>query len=243
METDAAGCCEECRPWHPANFRNQVKVWEAEQRELEVEKRRKITREEYQREQEYEHTLSMLSDEERRKYKERQSVSFLYQKPPGFQDSAAGETQTSEAPESVEERRKSDLNLKTTRQGTNDEKKNGDRKHVENVIKGIQAVSKENLILKKAHGMSPPRGGIPASAENQQLVLPELESEEEEAMFKMAMMTDEERREYIKQERRNVKRMEKARIREARRVLEAAGIERKEIERSIASKRKKRQKQ
>lgn len=39
---------------------------------------------EYEAEQEYIKTLSYLSAEEQRKYKERQSVSFMYQKPPGM---------------------------------------------------------------------------------------------------------------------------------------------------------------
>ena len=44
---------------------------------------------EFEAEQEYIKTLSYLSAEEQRKYKERQSVSFMYQKPPGM-DAAIG---------------------------------------------------------------------------------------------------------------------------------------------------------
>ena len=39
---------------------------------------------EFQAEQDYMKTLSYLSPEEQKKYKERQSVSWLYQKPPGM---------------------------------------------------------------------------------------------------------------------------------------------------------------
>ncbi len=39
---------------------------------------------EFEAEQEYIKTLSMLSEDEQRKYKERQSISFLYMKPPGY---------------------------------------------------------------------------------------------------------------------------------------------------------------
>ena len=46
---------------------------------------------EYEAEQEYIKTLSYLSVEDQRKYKERQSVAFMYQKPPGM-DSAIGKT-------------------------------------------------------------------------------------------------------------------------------------------------------
>lgn len=43
-----------------------------------------VLQQEYEAEQEYIKTLSYLSTEEQRKYKERQSVSFMYQKPPGM---------------------------------------------------------------------------------------------------------------------------------------------------------------
>ncbi len=44
---------------------------------------------EYEAEQEYIKTLSYLSAEEQRKYKQRQSVSFMYQKPPGMDSGVA----------------------------------------------------------------------------------------------------------------------------------------------------------
>ena len=48
---------------------------------------------EFEAEQEYIKTLSYLSAEEQRKYKDRQSVSFMYQKPPGM-DAAIGKVQS-----------------------------------------------------------------------------------------------------------------------------------------------------
>ena len=39
---------------------------------------------EFNEEQQYLQTLSYLSRQEQEKYKERQSVSFMYQKPPGL---------------------------------------------------------------------------------------------------------------------------------------------------------------
>ena len=47
-------------------------------------RRRMFLQQEFQAEQDYMKTLSYLSPEEQRKYKERQSVSWLYQKPPGL---------------------------------------------------------------------------------------------------------------------------------------------------------------
>ncbi len=49
---------------------------------------------EFDAEQEYLKTLSYLTPEDQQKYTERQSVSFMYQKPPGFEaamSKAAGE--------------------------------------------------------------------------------------------------------------------------------------------------------
>ena len=43
---------------------------------------------EFQAEQDYMKTLSYLTPEEQAKYKERQSVSFMYQRPPGMQEAA-----------------------------------------------------------------------------------------------------------------------------------------------------------
>lgn len=50
--------------------------------------RRHMLQQEFQAEQDYMKTLSYLTPEEQAKYKERQSVSFMYQKPPGMQESA-----------------------------------------------------------------------------------------------------------------------------------------------------------
>ena len=46
---------------------------------------------EFDAEQEYLKTLSYLSPEEQQKYTERQGVSFMYQKPPGY-DAAMSKT-------------------------------------------------------------------------------------------------------------------------------------------------------
>lgn len=43
-----------------------------------------VTQAEFEAEQEYLHTLSFLSPEEQQRYKDRQQISFMYQKPPGY---------------------------------------------------------------------------------------------------------------------------------------------------------------
>ena len=70
------------KPWHPMNFRNRVKVWEAEQEHTKDQQLKERGRQEFEAEQEYLKTLSMLSAEEQEKYRLRQAVSWMYQKPP-----------------------------------------------------------------------------------------------------------------------------------------------------------------
>jgi hypothetical protein len=48
------------KPWHPQTFKNQARVWEAEHEDYEKEKRLLETRAEYEAEQAYLKTLSML---------------------------------------------------------------------------------------------------------------------------------------------------------------------------------------
>ncbi|PNH10227.1 putative zinc finger CCHC domain-containing protein [Tetrabaena socialis] len=61
------------KPWHPMSFRNRMKVWENEQDKGEADKIKEKAQAEFDAEQEYLKTLSEV-----------QSVSFMYQKPPGL---------------------------------------------------------------------------------------------------------------------------------------------------------------
>ncbi|KAG2447737.1 hypothetical protein HYH02_007197 [Chlamydomonas schloesseri] len=72
------------KPWHPMSFKNRMKVWEHEQDKTEKDKIKEKAQAEFDAEQEYLKTLSYLSPEEQRRYREVQSVSFMYQKPPGL---------------------------------------------------------------------------------------------------------------------------------------------------------------
>ncbi|GFR51029.1 hypothetical protein Agub_g13356 [Astrephomene gubernaculifera] len=72
------------KPWHPMNFKNRMRVWEHEQEKTQQEKAKEKAQAEFDAEQEYLKTLSYLSAEEQRRYKEVQSVSFMYTKPPGL---------------------------------------------------------------------------------------------------------------------------------------------------------------
>ncbi|KAG2430230.1 hypothetical protein HXX76_010328 [Chlamydomonas incerta] len=72
------------KPWHPMSFKNRMKVWEHEQDKVEGDKIKEKAQAEFDAEQEYLKTLSYLSADEQRRYREVQSVSFMYQKPPGL---------------------------------------------------------------------------------------------------------------------------------------------------------------
>ena len=72
------------KPWHPLNFRNQMRVFEAQEQAEKDAKARAEGKAEFDAEQEYLKTLSYLSPEEQKRYTERQGVSFMYQKPPGY---------------------------------------------------------------------------------------------------------------------------------------------------------------
>lgn len=72
------------KPWHPMSFKNRMRVWEHEQDKQQADKTKEKAQAEFDAEQEYLKTLSYLSPEEQRRYKEVQSVSFMYTKPPGL---------------------------------------------------------------------------------------------------------------------------------------------------------------
>ena len=76
------------KPWHPMNFANRAKVWEAEHQHYDDECRKAEALKEFEAEQHYVKTLSLLDPAEQEKYKARQSVAWLYMKPPGFNDAA-----------------------------------------------------------------------------------------------------------------------------------------------------------
>ncbi|GIL54466.1 hypothetical protein Vafri_9992 [Volvox africanus] len=64
--------------------RNRMRVWEAEHEKSEANKAKEKAQAEFDAEQEYLKTLSYLSAEEQQRYREVQSVSFMYTKPPGL---------------------------------------------------------------------------------------------------------------------------------------------------------------
>ncbi|GLC47322.1 hypothetical protein PLESTB_001219500 [Pleodorina starrii] len=72
------------KPWHPMSFKNRMRAWEAEQAKSDADRSKEKAQAEFDAEQEYLKTLSYLSAEEQQRYREVQSVSFMYTKPPGL---------------------------------------------------------------------------------------------------------------------------------------------------------------
>jgi hypothetical protein len=179
------------KPWHPANFRNRTKVWEAEQAHYAEEKRNQQAREEFEAEQEYEKTLSMLSAEEQEKHLARQSVAFLYTKPPGL-DAAIEKEATAmaaAAPAGADERRQQQQQPEP---GQKQRSGRNAGNYLAKVVSGFKAATDQHLQLKRSNmaGRSPPRGGGAAGDPNQQFVVGEVDSEEGEADSAKRCRTD-----------------------------------------------------
>lgn len=168
------------KPWHPANFRNQAKVYEAEQNAIREQKAKAQAKQEFEAEQEYIKTLSYLSAEEQRKYKERQSVSFMYQKPPGM-DSVVAKAKT-EAEGAGEAGPSSGGGLEAEQpQGRRPRQQERTKSHVADMLGAMAAHHQQDRFeVKHVSGMggrSPPRGGAAVGAANQQFLA---ESEDED---------------------------------------------------------------
>ncbi|GAX81956.1 hypothetical protein CEUSTIGMA_g9384.t1 [Chlamydomonas eustigma] len=84
------------KPWHPMNFRNRMKTWENEQKHMTDQKTKEKAQAEFDAEQEYLQTLSLLSPEQQQRWKDRQSISFMYQKPPGLDAALARDKEAEE---------------------------------------------------------------------------------------------------------------------------------------------------
>ncbi|KAF8058931.1 SERPINI1 [Scenedesmus sp. PABB004] len=77
------------KPWHPMNFRNQVRKYDAEQKAINDAKAREVALAEWQEEQERTAALAFLSPEEAKRQADRAAISFMYSKPPGMEAALA----------------------------------------------------------------------------------------------------------------------------------------------------------
>ncbi|KAF5830955.1 hypothetical protein DUNSADRAFT_13812 [Dunaliella salina] len=78
-----------------------MKKWEAETKAIQEQKIREQAQAEFQAEQEKMETYSLCSEAEQKRYRDRQSISFMYAKPPGLEAAlakqAAAETEKAKA--------------------------------------------------------------------------------------------------------------------------------------------------
>eukprot|EP00884_Botryococcus_braunii_P023476 jgi/Botrbrau1/9812/Bobra.0322s0017.2 len=172
------------KPWHPLNFRNQARVYEAEQESIRQAKANQQAKAEFDAEQDYMKTLSYLSQEEQERYKARQSVSFLYTKPPGFSEigdkikEGKGEEKEGAVVGSNEGGKAAEGGGRGRERGRPD---GSQRSHVVNMLGAIAALhSNEKWEVKHVSAMgrrSPPRGGLDPLADNQQLIVGESDEE------------------------------------------------------------------
>jgi hypothetical protein len=206
------------KPWHPMNFRNRARVWEAQQRNQEDQASKERARREFEAEQHYLKTISMLSSEEQERYRQRQSVSWLYMRPPGYSEGGVnGEGSGKDVGVN-----KTIINPSSSTSGTRlingHATRSHNAEHVSKVLQGIRAVAQTQLELKRKHAFASSSAGgenPPDEEENQRLVMPNMDSEDEERAFQLLKMSEQEREDYfsskMKQQRRKKQRRKKQR--------------------------------
>lgn len=172
------------KPWHPANFRNQAKVFEAEQAAIKAAKDKEIAKQEFEAEQDYIKTLSYLTEADRQKHQERQSVSWMYQKPPGVD--AIKPSSTQDAAGAGPSNANQQAGAAPQLEGPGAERQQRQRQpppkgHLANMLGAMVALKEqEKWEVKHVSGMgnrSPPRG-LQVNAASQQFLV---DDDEEDA--------------------------------------------------------------
>ncbi|PRW60741.1 zinc knuckle (CCHC-type) family [Chlorella sorokiniana] len=237
------------KPWHPLTFRNMARVYEKEQEHYEEEKRKAESRAEFEAEQAYLKTLSLLSPEEQEKYRQRQSVSFLYMKPPGYDAALERAEKAQQAGQAVGAGGEplaggaaagSGAAAQQQQQGGQQQQQRGRAPppggHMKAVLGGIKAVAQQaqqryelKHVSGTGMGRSPPRGGTSAAGDElQQFVVGEMDSEEEEEAIRLAAIPPDERRRMqraaAKAKRKEEKAAAAAQLDQAKAFLRAAGL-------------------
>ena len=88
------------KSWHPLSYRNQEKLFKAEQAERDRKKRDEAAAKEFAEQAEFFKNTELLSAKDREGLRNKQQLAFMYQKPPGF--NAMLERQKQEAAEAAE---------------------------------------------------------------------------------------------------------------------------------------------
>lgn len=92
--------------WHPMSFRNQEKLFKAEQEAETAKKRKEDAAKEFSEEQEFFKNTELLSAADRTSLRNKQQLAFMYQKPPGYEAMLEKEkAQAKEAKEAEERER------------------------------------------------------------------------------------------------------------------------------------------
>mmetsp|Transcript_15520 Transcript_15520/g.21423 ORF Transcript_15520/g.21423 Transcript_15520/m.21423 type:complete len:353 (+) Transcript_15520:127-1185(+) len=73
------------KPWHPSSYRNQRLLFMAEEKTAREEQHMKEAKEEFDREQEFFRSAELLGAKDRARVTDKAALSFMYQKPPGFE--------------------------------------------------------------------------------------------------------------------------------------------------------------
>ena len=82
--------------WHPLSYRNQERLFKAEQEEEAKKKRNELAKKEFAEQAEFFKNTELLSQSDRDALRNRQQLAFMYQQPPGFKEMQEREKEEAE---------------------------------------------------------------------------------------------------------------------------------------------------
>mmetsp|Transcript_587 Transcript_587/g.1710 ORF Transcript_587/g.1710 Transcript_587/m.1710 type:complete len:297 (-) Transcript_587:90-980(-) len=215
------------KPWHPSNFKNQARVYEAEQETIALAKRNALAKSEFEAEQYQMENLSYLSPEEREKHKATAQIAFMYQKPPGMD--------TVEKAAAAKEEAAKSGNGQNPSQGADGQGRGQGRRppkpppaggHVKHMLGAVAALGQaDSFELKPGMGglmgqRSPPRGGHDIDGRNQQFLVTSSDEENPPAVD-----LEQQARALLKQEKRSRKERKRKEVEAAEAFLRSAGVD------------------
>eukprot|EP00854_Cymbomonas_tetramitiformis_P019343 gene19343-23129_t len=74
------------KTWHPLSYRNQRLLYMAEEKSAKQASRDEQAKEDFARESEFFQAAELLSSKDRERVTDKQALSFMYQKPPGYEE-------------------------------------------------------------------------------------------------------------------------------------------------------------
>lgn len=219
------------KPWHPLNFRNQQRVFEAEQKHVAEKKAKEVAKAEFDAEQEYLRSLTYLSKDQQQLYRDKQSVSFLYTKPPGLDAALAKEKKAEEKVQTVNEPEKAAASAVAAPAAQESVSRaqllDKVRQDPFATVLAARAALETSGKFELRHGYgarSPVHGGFDDSCDNQKLIVdaPADDGRTDEDVFEG--LTEEDKRLALKAIKKMRKKEERKRkVEEAKRILESYG--------------------